>query len=91
LIAKPRQKVQEAVDHLMYLKVVFLAYLRQLHQVDQAYTRHLLEDEKSMAPEDVDKFSGMVEKTMKNAVQQLGGGVRHTAQGTSIPKDGSPR
>lgn len=76
LIAKPRQKVQEAVDHLMYLKVVFLAYLRQLHQADQAYTRHLIEDEKDMAPEDVGKFSDMVERTMMNAVRQLNGGAQ---------------
>lgn len=76
LIAKPRQKVQEAVDHLMYLKVVFLAHLRQLYQADQAYTRHLIEDEKGMAPEDVDKFSGMVERTMMNAVRQLNGGAQ---------------
>ena len=71
LIAKPRQGVQEAVKHLTRLNVVFLGYLRQLHQSDQAYTRHLVEDKTPMKPEDVDKFSKMVEKTMKNAVQQL--------------------
>ncbi len=71
LIAKPRQQVQQAVNHLMHLKVVFLAYLRQLHQADQAYTRHLMEDETCMAPEDVNKFRSMVEKIMKNAVQEL--------------------
>lgn len=74
LIAKPRQKVQQAVDHLMYLKIVFLAYLRQLHQADQAYTRHLLEDETSMTPEDVKEFSAMVEQTMRNAAQTVAGG-----------------
>jgi len=71
LIANPRKKVQEVADHLMYLKVVFAAYLRQLHQVDQAYTRHLIEDEQSMSPEDVLKFSDMVRNTMINAIQQL--------------------
>lgn len=70
LIAKPRQQVREAVDHLMYLKVIFLAYLRQLHQADQAYTRRLLEDEK-ITPEEVDKFSNMVGTTMRIAVEQL--------------------
>lgn len=71
LIAKPRQKVQQAVDHLMYLKIVFLAYLRQLHQTDQAYARHLLEDETSMTSEDVKEFSAMVDQTMRNAVRTL--------------------
>lgn len=71
LIAEPRKKVQQAVDHLMYLKIVFLAYLRQLHQADQAYARHLLEDETSMTPEDVKEFSVMVDQTMRNAVRTL--------------------
>jgi hypothetical protein len=31
LVARPRDQVRDAVDHLMYLKVVFLGYLRQLH------------------------------------------------------------
>jgi HEAT repeat protein len=83
LIANPRQKVQEVADHLMYLKVVFAAYLRQLHQVDQAYTRHLIEDEQSMSPEDVLKFSDMVRNTMINAVQQLS--VKVAAAGDQEP------
>ncbi len=70
LIAKPRRQVREAVDHLMYLKVVFLAYLRQLHQADQAYTRRLLED-KPLTPQEVDEFSKMVGTTMRIAVEQL--------------------
>jgi HEAT repeat protein len=71
LVANPRRQVEEATDHLMHLKVVFLAYIRQLHQVDQAYTRRLLEDENAITLEDVDKFSTMVERTMSNAAQQI--------------------
>jgi hypothetical protein len=70
LIARPRKQVREAVDHLMYLKIVFLGYLRQLHQVDQAYTRRLLEDE-PMRAEEVSKFSLMVGETMAKSVQHL--------------------
>lgn len=70
LIAKPRQQVRESVDHLMYLKVVFLAYLRQLHQVDQAYTRRMIENEPLTADE-VNMFSRMISNTMADAVQQL--------------------
>jgi hypothetical protein len=44
LIANPRRQVRESVDHLMRVKIVFLAYLRQLHQADQAYTRRVLDD-----------------------------------------------
>ncbi|MBD2054620.1 HEAT repeat domain-containing protein [Oculatella sp. FACHB-28] len=70
LIAKPRQKVRESVDHLMYLKVIFLAYLRQLHQVDQAYTRRLLDDE-TLTYEDINRFSTMVGTTMHHATDKL--------------------
>jgi hypothetical protein len=44
LIANPRRQVRESVDHLMRVKMVFLAYLRRLHQADQAYARRLLDD-----------------------------------------------
>jgi hypothetical protein len=70
LIARPRQQILEAVDYLMSLKVIFLSYLRQLHQADQAYTRRLLED-KPLPSEEVHKFSSMVEATMRIAMQQL--------------------
>lgn len=53
LVAEPRVQVQQAVDHMMKLKVIFLGYLRQLHQIDQLYTRRMLEiDRKRMAPEE---------------------------------------
>jgi hypothetical protein len=50
--AKPRQQVQASVDHLMNLKIVFLGFLRQLHQADSAYVRRLLDD-KQVASEEI--------------------------------------
>jgi HEAT repeat protein len=70
LIARPRKQILEAVDHLMHLKVVFLAYLRQLHQVDQAYTRRLLED-KPLGSEEAAQYSRMADATMRAAVEQM--------------------
>jgi hypothetical protein len=70
LISNPRRQIRESVDHLMRLKVVFLGYLRQLHQADQAYTRRLLEDN-SMSPAEVNDFSRMVSGTMTDAIAQL--------------------
>jgi HEAT repeat protein len=72
LIANPRRQVRESVDHLMQLKVVFLAYLRQLHQTDQAYTRRLLEDTAFPATE-VAEFSRMIGGTMTEALLKLSG------------------
>jgi hypothetical protein len=70
MMARPRRQVQETVEHLMYLKVVFLAYMRQLSQADHAYTRRLQEDE-PMVPQEVDEFSKMVGTAMHVAVRHL--------------------
>ena len=59
LIANPRKQVRESVDHLMHIKMVFLAYLRRLHQSDQAYTRRLLDDD-PMTVDEVKEFSALV-------------------------------
>ena len=70
LVKNPRRQIQESVDHLMYLKVIFLGYLRQLHQADQAYTRRMLEDEPMSVP-DLDEFSNLIGRTMRIAVEHL--------------------
>lgn len=70
LIANPRRKVEQAVDHLMFLKVVFLSYLRQLHQVDQAYTQRMLENE-PMDAEQLKQFSIMVRTIMSSSINIL--------------------
>lgn len=70
LIAKPRQQVRESVDHLMYLKVVFLGYLRQLHQADQAYTRRMIENE-PLTTQELNMFANMIGTTMAGAIEQL--------------------
>lgn len=67
LIANPRRQVRESVDHLMRVKIVFLAYLRRLHQADQAYSRRLLDDE-PISLEDVTRFSDAVGKIMQDTV-----------------------
>jgi hypothetical protein len=53
----------------MRLKMLFLAYLRRLHQADQAYTRRLLDDE-LISPEELTKFGDVVGQIMKDTVQQ---------------------
>jgi hypothetical protein len=70
LIANPRRRVRESVDHLMTLKVVFLAYLRQLHQTDQAYTRRLLDD-RDFSANEVSSFTDMVGRSMTMALSEL--------------------
>lgn len=70
LVAEPRVQVQQAIDHMMQLKVVFLGYLRQLHQIDQLYTRRMLE-RAPMTAREVQHFSDTVKATMADAMQHI--------------------
>ena len=36
-----REKVKQAVTHLMYLKIIFLGYIRELNQIDQCFNQNL--------------------------------------------------
>jgi len=69
-ISNPREKVREAVDHLMVVKIIFLAYLRRLHQTDQSFTRLLLENDK-ITPEQLKGYSDIVGSIMSDTVSQL--------------------
>jgi HEAT repeat protein len=69
LIANPRRQVTESVDHLMRVKIVFLAYLRRLHQTDQAYTRRLLDDDLITADE-LKRFGDIVGEIMTDTIEQ---------------------
>jgi len=69
LVARPRKQIRESVDHLMGLKIMFLAYLRRLHQADQAYTRRMLDDT-PMKLEEVQQFSMVVGNIMDGTIKQ---------------------
>jgi hypothetical protein len=70
LVAEPRNRVQKAVLNLMYYKVVFLAYLTQLHQVNQAYTRLILE-EKKIESKEIKDYHDLIKKIMIAAITKL--------------------
>ena len=68
--AKPRERIQESVHYLTGVKAVFLGYLRQLRQTDQAYTRRVLEGT-PLTTEEAGKFNDLVEATMTRAMTHL--------------------
>ncbi|MEM6457301.1 MAG: HEAT repeat domain-containing protein, partial [Acidobacteriota bacterium] len=70
-LANPRVRVVQSVDHLMVLKILFLGYLRQLHQTDQAYLRRLLDDNRPLDPEGVTHYAQLVGHTMREAIRHL--------------------
>jgi hypothetical protein len=80
LVSNPRRQVREAVDHLMRVKIIFLAYLRRLHQTDQAYTRLVLTGDRVTA-EQLKEYSDVIGTIMEGTAKQLGEVVpTHTAK-----------
>ena len=63
----------------MSLKIIFLGYLRQLHQADKAYVRRFLDDDQLTAAE-VKQFSDVVAATMRDAVLQIRQGAAAPAR-----------
>jgi HEAT repeat protein len=70
LISNPRRQVREAVDHLMRAKIIFLAYLRRLHQTDQAYTQLLLSGNR-VTIEQLKAYTDIVGTVMERTAEQL--------------------
>ena len=93
LVAKPRRQVRESVDHLMRLKIMFLAYLRRLHQADQAYTRRMLDD-KLLSIQEVEWFSEVVanimDSTMEHTEEERGRGRRQNQHVRARANDAVP-
>jgi HEAT repeat protein len=87
LVANPRRQVRESVDHLMEMKILFLAYLRRLHQADQAYTRLLLDDE-PISTEQVKLFADIVGNIMRDTLQGRSNdnGMPSETQGSKNPE-----
>ena len=79
LISNPRRQVREAVDHLMQVKIIFLAYLRRLHQTDQAYTRLLLSGDKVTA-EQLKEYTDIVGAIMERTAKQMAEAVPTNAR-----------
>ena len=62
---------------VMWIKIIFLSFLRVLGQVDQAFTRRLMEDD-SMDSEELAKFGDACEAVTKSAVERLVSMSSHT-------------
>jgi hypothetical protein len=70
LIGRGRRHIGDTAAEMVRMQVIFLAYIRQLHQIDEAYTYRLLED-KDLPADDVREFQQMVLAAMNHSLQQL--------------------
>jgi hypothetical protein len=70
LVGRARRQIGQAATEMVRLQVVFLAYLRQLRQIDEAYVRRLLDDAEFPASE-VREFQQMISATMDATLVEL--------------------
>ena len=91
-VSKPRQQVKAAVDHMMYIKVIFLGYLRELQQADQTFGRRMME-ETPITEEELVGFKKGLQNTMTAALTHLrrtwSKGVDMTESG-GLPRSAPP-
>ena len=69
-INKPSRKIRKNTNHLMRLKVIFLGYLRELTQMDQSFSKNLI-DADTITEEVLDKFVSKIKGSMNNALTAL--------------------
>ena len=69
-ISKPSRKIRKNTNHLMRLKVIFLGYLRELSQMDQSFSKNLLEVE-NIKTEELQSYLDQIKSCMSNALESL--------------------
>ena len=69
-INKPSRKIRKNTNHLMRLKVVFLGYLRELSQMDQSFSKNLLEVE-NIQREELQGYINQINECMNHALESL--------------------
>jgi hypothetical protein len=95
LIGRARRQVGQATAELVRLQVVFLAYLRHLRQIDEAFVRRLL-DEAAFSASEVREFQAMVSATMDATLREIpapsvAAGARAEPAGTRLRPEAAPQ
>lgn len=80
----PRKNVEDTVDHMMLLSLVFFAYHRQLHLVSQGYTRALLED-KPLTSAEVNGYRDSIDEIMEKAINRMMAATRKDGSKKATP------
>jgi hypothetical protein len=71
LLIGSRSRARRTLEDTVKMQVVFLGYIRRLYQIDQAFARHIIEDEDAITPAELDHFGDAIESTMQRALASL--------------------
>jgi hypothetical protein len=83
--SKPRQQVKDNVNHMMNLKIIFLAYLRELNQLDQSFSQKMIESD-GLTENDITFFKQKLKDSMSEAVNIL----QLVRKNNEIPNENTP-
>lgn len=70
MLSRSRKLVHQNVTNRMKLNTIFHAFLRQIQQIDQSYTRNLLEAD-SFDSAQTGQYTNLVDQVMKQALNRL--------------------
>ena len=69
-INKPSRKIRKNTNHLMRLKVIFLGYLRELTQMDQSFSKNLMDND-NISQYTLEGYVTKIKGSMTNSLNAL--------------------
>ena len=69
-INKPSRKIRQNTNHLMRLKVIFLGYLREPTQMDQSFSKNLLDND-NISQDTLQGYISKIKLSMNNSLEAL--------------------
>lgn len=67
----PHRRVQEATSVLLRIKVIFLGYVRQIHQIDATFKHEFIEGGKEFGIKEVQETIKQINDVMKNTMDMI--------------------
>jgi HEAT repeat protein len=71
MLRDPHKRVQEATSVLLRIKVIFLGYVRQIHQVDATFKHEFIEGGKEFGVKEVQETIKQINDVMKNTMDMI--------------------
>jgi len=75
LVRDPYKRVQETTSILLRTKVIFLGYLRQIHQIDAIFKHEFIEGGKEFGIEGTEKTIKQIKEVMKETTVLIAGNL----------------
>ncbi|MBI5936079.1 MAG: hypothetical protein HY867_20430 [Chloroflexi bacterium] len=72
MVRDPHKRVQEATSVLLRIKVIFLGYLRQIHQIDATFKHEFIEGGADFGQKDAEQTTRLINEVMNTTMTSIG-------------------